>query len=233
MVVKYSTKGLIRIKHQSQCCNECYTLRCFFALLATVSQCFYFNQHAKLRLLDLIEKKISCMGYQLRLTSNIQTYPQVAVPSVDQKCRRFEINFFITMRWERNCGSNWSSIRVDGEDRRFANRKSGPWTVIEKLPNGVNFFIQNDLSRKRWLFFTIDYPIAMSLNLKMHPYISRLELTTQRQSYLPIHRLTLIVIMRIFLSLFVIVDIDTSTSQLLGKLYNELMTKAMKWEGGM
>ena len=31
-----------------------------------------------------------------------------------------------------------------GENRKLAPRKSGPWTVVEKLPNGVNFRIINE-----------------------------------------------------------------------------------------
>ena len=30
-----------------------------------------------------------------------------------------------------------------GEDRKLAPRRTGPWTIIKKLPNGVNFQIEN------------------------------------------------------------------------------------------
>ena len=30
-----------------------------------------------------------------------------------------------------------------GENRKLAPRRSGPWTVVRKLPNGVNFEIEN------------------------------------------------------------------------------------------
>ena len=35
-----------------------------------------------------------------------------------------------------------------GESRKLAPRKDGPYTVISKLPNGVNFHVKNDSSRK-------------------------------------------------------------------------------------
>ena len=34
-----------------------------------------------------------------------------------------------------------------GESTKLAPRKTGPWTVIRKLPNGVNFEVQNDKSK--------------------------------------------------------------------------------------
>ena len=35
-----------------------------------------------------------------------------------------------------------------GENRKLAPRKSGPWTIVEKKPNGVNFKIQNEKQTK-------------------------------------------------------------------------------------
>ena len=35
-----------------------------------------------------------------------------------------------------------------GENRKLSPRKTGPWTILEKLPNGVNFRVINDLSKK-------------------------------------------------------------------------------------
>lgn len=35
-----------------------------------------------------------------------------------------------------------------GENRKLAPRRTGPWTVVSKLPNGVNFKIRNDKSRE-------------------------------------------------------------------------------------
>ena len=34
-----------------------------------------------------------------------------------------------------------------GENRKLSPRQSGPWTVMEKLPNGVNFCIVNDSTK--------------------------------------------------------------------------------------
>ena len=31
-----------------------------------------------------------------------------------------------------------------GENKKLSPRKTGPWTIMEKLPNGVNFKIKND-----------------------------------------------------------------------------------------
>ena len=36
-----------------------------------------------------------------------------------------------------------------GENRKLSPRRNGPWTVIRKLPNGVNFEILNDKTRDR------------------------------------------------------------------------------------
>ena len=34
-----------------------------------------------------------------------------------------------------------------GENRKLSPRRSGPWTIMEKLPNGVNFCIVNDSTK--------------------------------------------------------------------------------------
>ena len=36
-----------------------------------------------------------------------------------------------------------------GENRKLSPRRNGPWTVIRKLPNGVNFEIRNDDTREK------------------------------------------------------------------------------------
>ena len=35
-----------------------------------------------------------------------------------------------------------------GENRKLSPRRNGPWTVLSKLPNGVNFHIINDKTRE-------------------------------------------------------------------------------------
>ena len=42
----------------------------------------------------------------------------------------------------------WLKVKYykTGENRKLAPRRGGPWTVIEKLPNGVNFRIRNKSS---------------------------------------------------------------------------------------
>ena len=39
-----------------------------------------------------------------------------------------------------------------GENRKFAPRRDGPWTIIEKLNNGVNFNIRNGNSKEFKIF---------------------------------------------------------------------------------
>ena len=34
-----------------------------------------------------------------------------------------------------------------GENRKLSPRRSGPWTIREKLPNGLNFKVTNDSSK--------------------------------------------------------------------------------------
>ena len=36
-----------------------------------------------------------------------------------------------------------------GENRKLAPRRDGPWTIVEKLPNGVNFRIENSLKERK------------------------------------------------------------------------------------
>ena len=36
-----------------------------------------------------------------------------------------------------------------GENRKLAPRRDGPWTIVEKLPNGVNFCIENSLKERK------------------------------------------------------------------------------------
>ena len=33
-----------------------------------------------------------------------------------------------------------------GENRKLSPRKTGPWTIIDKMPNGVNFRVRNNAS---------------------------------------------------------------------------------------
>ena len=45
----------------------------------------------------------------------------------------------------------WLKVKYykTGENRKLAPRRRGPWTVIKKLPNGVNFEIVNDQTRDK------------------------------------------------------------------------------------
>ena len=36
-----------------------------------------------------------------------------------------------------------------GENKKLSPRRNGPWTIVEKLPNGLNFRIENDSTRNR------------------------------------------------------------------------------------
>ena len=40
-----------------------------------------------------------------------------------------------------------------GETQRLAPQRNGAWTVLEKLANGVNFDIQNDLTKKTQVIY--------------------------------------------------------------------------------
>jgi hypothetical protein len=44
----------------------------------------------------------------------------------------------------------WLKVKFykTGENRKLSPRRNGPWTVLSKLPNGVNFHIVNDRSRE-------------------------------------------------------------------------------------
>ena len=56
-----------------------------------------------------------------------------------------------------------------GEHRKLAPRRDGPWTVIEKLPNGVNFRIENSHKEKR-LFIMIVLSQFSKMNCQVyHP----------------------------------------------------------------
>ena len=37
---------------------------------------------------------------------------------------------------------------MTGESRKLSPRRSGPWTILEKLPKGVNFRIRNDSNKQ-------------------------------------------------------------------------------------
>ena len=37
----------------------------------------------------------------------------------------------------------------NGENRKLAPRRDGPWTVTERLPNGVNFSISNSYGERK------------------------------------------------------------------------------------
>ena len=44
----------------------------------------------------------------------------------------------------------WLKVKFykTGENRKLSPRRNGPWTVLSKLPNGVNFRIANDKTRE-------------------------------------------------------------------------------------
>ena len=45
----------------------------------------------------------------------------------------------------------WLKVKFykTGENRKLAPRRGGPWTVLRKLPNRVNFEIQNDKTKEK------------------------------------------------------------------------------------
>ena len=45
----------------------------------------------------------------------------------------------------------WLKVKFykTGENRKLARRRYGPWTVLRKLPNGVNFEISNDKTHEK------------------------------------------------------------------------------------
>ena len=45
----------------------------------------------------------------------------------------------------------WLKVKhyKSGETRKLSPRRTGPWTVLQKLPNGVNFEIRNDITREK------------------------------------------------------------------------------------
>ena len=45
----------------------------------------------------------------------------------------------------------WLKVKYykTGENRKLAPRRTGPWKVIQKLPNGVNFEIENSNGEKK------------------------------------------------------------------------------------
>ena len=44
----------------------------------------------------------------------------------------------------------WLKVKYykTGENRKLSPRRNGPWTVLSRLPNGVNFRIVNDRTRE-------------------------------------------------------------------------------------
>ena len=44
----------------------------------------------------------------------------------------------------------WLKVKFykTGENRKLSPRRNGPWTILSKLPNGVNFHIINDKTRE-------------------------------------------------------------------------------------
>ena len=53
----------------------------------------------------------------------------------------------------------WLKVKFykTGENRKLAPRRKGPWTILRKLPNGVNFEILNEKTSERRLFIMIDF----------------------------------------------------------------------------
>ena len=53
------------------------------------------------------------------------------------------------------CGDKvWVKLKhyKTGESRKLSPRRTGPWTIVEKLPNGVNFKVSNDSTRAQQVF---------------------------------------------------------------------------------
>eukprot|EP00795_Rhopilema_esculentum_P011292 gene11292-biopygen11554 len=61
----------------------------------------------------------------------------------------------------------WLKVKYykTGENRKLAPRRRGPWTVLQKLPNGVNFKIENDQTKEtKTVHHDRLTPVAMDKN---------------------------------------------------------------------
>ena len=49
-----------------------------------------------------------------------------------------------------------------GENRKLSPRRNGPWLVMDKIPNGVNFRIKNDRNEEKIVHHDRIYPVSGS-----------------------------------------------------------------------
>ena len=56
----------------------------------------------------------------------------------------------------------WLKVKYykSGENQKLSPRRNGPWSVVDKLPNGVNFRIKNDRNEEKVVHHDRIYPVT-------------------------------------------------------------------------
>ena len=94
----------------------------------------------------------SPLDYQEEVTCSLNDVFSKVVEHLGLSKLKMEKQYNRTIRFnDYSSGSKvWLKVKFykTGENRKLSPRRNGPWTVIEKLPNGVNFRISNDKTRE-------------------------------------------------------------------------------------
>lgn len=92
----------------------------------------------------------SAKDYANELTSLLQDVYDQVISKLEISKRNMQKQYNTNLRFNDYVPGQkvWLKVKFykTGENRKLAPRRSGPWKVVEKLPNGVNFKIKNSKS---------------------------------------------------------------------------------------
>ena len=128
--------------------TKCTPYFVVFGRKPTLPQDLVFNTNAS-QVTDIITTLDYATETKLRLT---EVYKHVATNlglnriHMQQQYNK-NINFYNYCKGDKV----WLKRKYlkTGETQKLAPRRNGPWTIQEKLENGVNFRIQNDANKKK------------------------------------------------------------------------------------
>ena len=96
-------------------------------------------------------EQVSVGDYKDETTSVLQDVFDHVVKSLQINKKRMQEQYNKNLRFiDYTVGQKvWVKVKhyKTGENRKLAPRRDGPWTIVDKLPNGVNFRVEN--SRKQ------------------------------------------------------------------------------------
>ena len=128
--------------------TKCVPYNVVFGRSAVLPQDISFH-HDKVDGYDLVSPK----DFELEVTSQLQDFFNYVTAKLEVSKAKMQQQYNTNLRfvdYEPN-QKVWLKVKhyKTGENRKLAPRRTGPWNVIRKLPNGVNFRIENSQGEQK------------------------------------------------------------------------------------